>query len=394
MGQPAYDGAVRLRRSSLRLSRGTTGSRVATRGARIQTVQAMLTYSLDTNSARHPRFDNSVRFDRDVAFVPQTASRSMERYSRSGEDDEPSRHFRLRPLSHFRTGDVIDQAVGIFPSDAVTRRTLAWDGMAIEVVQAIRHDKVDFCFRAPLHLLVAYEEGVRENGETLIEGLPHSTLRDVKHKLSFVPAGHEYREWQEPRTRGRIVYFYFDPAKMPIDPSSGAADPPLAPRLFFEDKALWETAVKLGNLIESGSEDRHYCEALGVVLAHELVRRSAGMRRVEPPARGGLAAWQQRIVSAYIEEHIAEQVPLATLAHRVRLSPYHFCRAFKRSFGMPPHRYHNARRIEHAKTLLLLNDRSATEIALKVGFSETSSFTAAFRKATGTTPTAYRRSLA
>ena len=230
--------------------------------------------------------------------------------------------------------------------------------------------------------------------ETLIEGLPRSTLRDVKCKLAFVPAGHEYREWQEPRTRSRIVYFYFDPAKMPIDPGAGAEDTPLAPRLFFEDKALWETAVKLGNLIESGSEDRHYCEALGVVLAHELVRRSAGMRRVEPPARGGLAAWQQRIVSAYIEEHIAEQVPLATLAHRVRLSPYHFCRAFKRSFGVPPHRYHNARRIDHAKTLLAQPARSVTEIALKVGFSETSSFTAAFRKATGTTPTAYRRSLA
>jgi AraC family transcriptional regulator len=242
-------------------------------------------------------------------------------------------------------------------------------------------------------LLVAYEEGVRENGETLIEGLPHSTLRDVKHKLAFVPAGHEYREWQEPRTRGRIVYFYFDPAKMLIDPRAGA-DTPLAPRLFFEDKALWETAVKLGKLIESASEDRHYCEALGVVLAHELVRRGAGMRRVEPPARGGLAAWQQRTVCRYIEEHIAAQIPLATLAHLVRLSTYHFCRAFKRSFGVPPHRYHNARRIEHAKTLLAQPARSVTEIALKVGFSETSSFTAAFRKATGTTPTVYRRSLA
>ena len=354
----------------------------------------MLTYSLRTNSARHPRFDNSVRFDRDVAFVPQTALPSMERYSRSGEDDEPSRHVRPRPLSHFRTGDVIDQAVGIFPSDAVTRRTLAWDGMAIEVVQAITHDKVEFRFRAPVHLLVAYEEGVRGNGETRIEGLPHSTLRDVKRKLAFVPAGHDYREWQEPRTRSRIVYFYFDPAKMPIDPKAGAADAPLAPCLFFEDKALWDTAVKLGKLIESGSEDRHYCEALGVVLAHELLRRNAGARCVEPPTRGGLAAWQQRIVSAYIEEHIAEQIPLATLAQLVRLSPYHFCRAFKRSFGVPPHRHHNARRIDHAKTLLARPACSVTEIALTVGFSETSSFTAAFRKATGSTPTGYRRSLA
>jgi AraC family transcriptional regulator len=353
----------------------------------------MLTYSLHTNSALHPRFDSGVGFDRDVAFIPQTALRSGGGYSPSVEDGEQPRHFRPGLPADLRTGKVIDQAVRIFPSNAVTRRRLAWDGMAIEVVQALGHEKVEISFRASAHLLIAYEEGVRGNGETLIEGLPRSRLRDVKCKLAFVPAGHEYREWQEPRTRSRIVYFYFDPAKMPIDPGAGAADTPLAPRSFFEDKALWETAVKVGRLIENGSEDRHYCEALGVVLAHELVRRSAGMRRVEPPARGGLAAWQQRIVSAYIEEHIAEQVPLATLAHRVRLSPYHFCRTFKRSFGVPPHRYHNARRIDHAKTLLAQPARSVTEIALKVGFSETSSFTAAFRKATGTTPTAYRRSL-
>src|SRR5262249_670244 len=353
----------------------------------------MLTYWLRTNSAVHPRFDNSARFDRDVAFIPPTALRPVDRYSRSGEDGGQSRRVWPRSPSDLRSGEVADHAVGIFPSDAVTRRRLAWDGMAIEVVHVIGHDKVEFRFRAPVHVLVAYEEGVRENGETLREGLPRSTLRDVKCKLAFVPAGHEYREWQEPRTRSRIVYFYFDPAKMPIDPAAGAADRPLAPRLFFEDKALWDTAVKLGRLIEGGSEDRHYCEALGAVLAHELVRRSAGTRRVEPPARGGLAACQQRIVSAYIEEHIAEQIPLATLAHRVRLSPYHFCRAFKRSFGMPPYRYHNARRIDHAKTLLARPTCSVTEIALTVGFSETSSFTAAFRKATGSTPTAYRRSL-
>ena len=83
-----------------------------------------------------------------------------------------------------------------------------------------------------------------------------------------------------------------------------------------------------------------------------------------------------------------------TLAKLVRLSPYYFCRAFKQSFGMPPHRYHGSRRIEHAKILLAKPASSVTEIGMTVGFCETSSFSAAFRKATGLTPTAYRRSLA
>jgi AraC-like DNA-binding protein len=355
----------------------------------------MLNNSLRTNAALRPRFDNRIPSGRNGSFVPRIAMlRSIDQHSRADKESEQSRHDLLRKFSDFHGGEVIDQAIEIFPSDAVARRRLAWNGMAIEVVQALTHDKVEFRFRGPRHLLVAYEEGIRCNGETLIEGLPRSTQRDVKRKLAFVPAGHEYREWQEPRTRGRIVFFYFDPARTPVDPSAGPAGMALAPRLFFEDSTVWETAVKMAALIENGAENRQYCEALGVVLAHELVRRNAGARRVEPPARGGLAGWQQRTVTAYIEEHIAEQIPLATLAGFVRLSAYHFCRAFKRSFGMPPHRYHNARRIEHAKMLLAQPTSSVTEIALKVGFSETSSFTAAFRRTTGSTPTAYRRSLA
>src|SRR5262249_25110680 len=152
-----------------------------------------------------------------------------------------------------------------------------------------------------------------------------------KRKLALVPAGHEYRETQEPRTRSRVLYIYFDPAKTR---RTVLTETTLAPRLFFEDERLWETAVKLGRLIESGAEDRHYCEALGIVLAHELVHRNDGTQRIKPPARGGLAGWQQRIAAAYIEEHLAEPIALATLARSVRLSAYHFCRAFKRSFGM------------------------------------------------------------
>jgi AraC family transcriptional regulator len=360
----------------------------------------MSTYSLRTNTALRARFDGNAFFARAHSRPPRTAVLlSMDRHSRLGEEREASRNALARPLSDHHSCDAIDScgaidhAVEIFPSDIVRRRAVAWDGMAAEVVQATRHDKIEFRFRAPFHLLVAYEQGVRREGETLVEGLPRSTLRNVKRKLTFVPAGHEYREWQEARIPTRVAYFYFDPAKMPVHPQASLADPPVAPRLFFEDNALWETAHKLATLIDGGS-DRRYCEALGTVLAHEIVRRNAGAPRIEPPVHGGLAPWQQRTVTTYIEEHFAQRISLATLANLVRLSPYYFCRAFKQSFSVPPRRFHGSRRIEHAKALLAKPASSVTEIGLTVGFSETSSFSAAFRKATGLTPTAYRRSLA
>jgi AraC family transcriptional regulator len=286
--------------------------------------------------------------------------------------------------------------VEISPSHIVKRRAVSWDGMAAEFVQATQHEKIEYhFFHARRHLLVVYEQGVRRDGETFVDGLSRSTLRDFKRKITFVPAGHEYSEWQDPRSLTRVAFFYFDPAEMPTHLQAGVAETPLAPRLFFEDATLWDTAIKLTRLIESGDSDNgRYFEALGAVLGHEVVRLNAGAKRIDAPVRGGLAGWQQKIVNDYIEEHLAEQIPLATLAQLVRLSTYYFCRAFKQSFGLPPHRYHNNRRIEQAKILLAKPNPSVTDIGLTIGFSETSSFSAAFRKATGLTPTAYHRSLA
>jgi len=291
-----------------------------------------------------------------------------------------------------RASEEVGPAVDISPADIVKRRSVAWDGVTAEIVQVTRREKIEFCFDAPVHLLAVCEQGMRSDGETFVEGLPRSTLRDLRKKLTFVPAGHEYREWQEPRILSRVVYFYIDPAKIPVLSETSVTD--LSARLYFEDSALWNTALKLRTLIESADADnRLYLESLGVVLAHELARLSPGMARIEVPIRGGLAAWQQRVATTFIEEHLAEQISLTTLAGLVRLSPYYFCRAFKQSIGVPPHRYHTIRRIERAKMLLAKPAPSVTDIGLTVGFSETSSFTAAFRKATGFTPTGFHRSL-
>ena len=296
--------------------------------------------------------------------------------------------------------DAARPGVTMAPADIATRQAAIWRGLAADVVQVTRLERFEYGLRVPsdrppLHLLIASEQAERRNGETLVEGLPRSTRHEFGRKLTFVPARHEFHGWQEPLALTRVTYFYVDPSGPLIDPELRFSEIEFQPRLFFEDADLWETALKLKTQVERPSpSSRLYAEALSVVLAHELVRLNNGITPTTTPVRGGLASRQQRLVAEYIQAHLAEQISLAALAEIAQLSPFHFSRAFKQSFGLPPHRYLKNRRIEHAKMLLAKPTLSVTDIALDVGFSETSSFTAAFRKLTGRTPSDYRRSLA
>ena len=310
----------------------------------------------------------------------------------NGVNEQSDFHQLCLSDGHATAGEV-HPAVEISPPEAVKRRTVAGHGMAAESLQSTSLSKVRYRFRAPMHLLVVHEKGERRDGETFVEGLPRSTLRSLERKLTFVPAGHEYDEWQEPRRHARRMHFYFDPAKLELH--SELPNGFLSPRLFFEDATLWQTALKLKSLVESpAAGDRLYFEALGTLFVHELVRLDRGIAAFCPENRGGLAPWQQRIVSTYIEEHFAEQIPIANVAQLVRLSRFHFCRAFKQTFETTPHRYQTNCRIERAKLLLARPAVSVTDIGLAFGFSSSNAFATTFRKTTGFTPTAYRRSLA
>lgn len=283
-------------------------------------------------------------------------------------------------------------SVKISTSQAVERRSVTWQGMAAELVESAGSGTIECRFRAPVQLLVVFERGTRLDGETSIEGLPCSSLKNYAGKLALVPAGADYHDRQHLGANCRMLFFYFDPLalKIPLDDRSESLR--LTPRLFFEDAVIWNTALKLGTLIQgSGQDYDQYLEAVAVMLAHEIARVDTDERRAPPLLKGGLAAWQQRNVTSFIEDHLSENVPLSTLSRLVNLSPCYFCRAFKQSFGVPPRRYRTGRRIERAKVLLADTGLSVTDIGFTLGFSQTSTFTSVFHKLAGLTPTAYRR---
>ena len=76
--------------------------------------------------------------------------------------------------------------VEISPPDIARRRLANWGTIQADAVKVTRRETFEYGFQARRHLLIAYERAERDDGETVIEGLPKSTLREFNCKLSFV----------------------------------------------------------------------------------------------------------------------------------------------------------------------------------------------------------------
>jgi AraC family transcriptional regulator len=284
----------------------------------------------------------------------------------------------------------VRECVDIAPAEIVHRTSTQWDGIIADSVEFTRREPISYRLRPRGHMLIISERQTRDEGETSIEGLPKSTVHEFSHKLSFVPAGHEFYGWQKPRVLPRFTYLHLNPKSRLLQSELRFSEVELKPRLFFFDQNLWDSALKLKAQVGQDNASA-YAEALALVIAHELIRLERGFQPVVE-VRGGLAPWQQKRVAEYIEDHLGEDISLRTLADVVRLSTYHFAHMFKDSFGEPPHRYVTGRRLVRAKSLLE-GKMTITEIGRALGFVETSSFTAAFRRSAGLTPSSYRRQL-
>jgi AraC-like DNA-binding protein len=104
-----------------------------------------------------------------------------------------------------------------------------------------------------------------------------------------------------------------------------------------------------------------------------------------------LAPWQKRKVQRFIDEGLEGALPVEGLANLVSLSASYFCRAFKETFGEPPHAYIIKRRVERAKTLMLATSESLSQIALACGLVDQAHLCRCFRQVVGMTPGAWRR---
>jgi AraC family transcriptional regulator len=105
----------------------------------------------------------------------------------------------------------------------------------------------------------------------------------------------------------------------------------------------------------------------------------------------GLAKWQANKVEAFVVERLSKHIAVSELARAANLSTCYFCTLFKATFGLTPHNYIVAKRVERAKHLIEATEASLSEIALNCGLSDQAQLSRHFRRLTGFTPGNWRR---
>lgn len=93
----------------------------------------------------------------------------------------------------------------------------------------------------------------------------------------------------------------------------------------------------------------------------------------------------------YIEEHLTEELTTEDIARQALVSPYYFQKGFAMLCGFTVGEYIKKRRLTLAGSKLVSTDQKIIDIALECGYDSPDSFTKAFTRFHGATPSSVRK---
>jgi AraC family transcriptional regulator len=251
----------------------------------------------------------------------------------------------------------------------------------------------EFAWKGSSHYL-SYIDMHLADGETFGGSTGRRLPRDLRGKLSFIPAGEPVWGWSVVRQRyNSFTAVYFDPETMDEELSK-RFERATQSYLHFEDPALRETMRKVHGLLAAAKEgeDSLYLETLCVLSAMEVSHYVDGTESRAIGKTDELDRARASRTQDLIEANLARSISLGEMASAAGISRFQFLRSFKRTTGETPYQYVLRRRIEKAQQLLREQTITVEAVAAAVGFSSSTRFIRAFRLKTGSTPGAYRDS--
>lgn len=227
-----------------------------------------------------------------------------------------------------------------------------------------------------------------ENGKAApasVLNLGETVIYDIKRKPTFLQ-NHLFHS----------VHFYLPRAA--LDALADDANAPrigelrYRPAVSHQDPVLKGVTESLLPAFRNPHQaNRLYMDHVMLAAGHHIASRYGGMRPILHSASLRLSPDQEHRAKALLAENLSGSLPLTALGRECGLSPSQFGKAFRKTVGIPPHRWVVQQRIVLAKTLLRDGRLPLAEIAVTCGFSDQSHFTRSFSAATGLSPGAWRR---
>jgi len=212
-------------------------------------------------------------------------------------------------------------------------------------------------------------------------------------RLVLMPAGVKVRS----RASGgqtRLVRCCFDPSRFESLAALGEGWEPhiLNHCLDIREPRLHDAMVLLAQeTIALDFGMKSMVEGLGQTIAVGLARHIRSIRSASEIVYGGLAPWQLKRITAYVESNPGNTCEPTEIAELCGISTGHLRRLFKQTTKQTLHSYIRDRWVAKAKSLLCDTDVPVKVICAEVGFGDPSSFGFAFRRATGYAPRAFRQ---
>lgn len=176
---------------------------------------------------------------------------------------------------------------------------------------------------------------------------------------------------------------------------------------MLEEPFMWDTPVlrlplhESSYLTESMGQIKHELVSIqpssSLVFRHRIVelllhayqQRQNNKHLIlddETPIRRKIAD-----IARYLNDHIAESLPLPEVASRFYISPFYLSRLFKETTGFTYSNYLSLTRVKEAQKLLRETQLPISEIAWQCGFDNFSHFGKTFKKISHLSPRDYRK---
>lgn len=278
------------------------------------------------------------------------------------------------------------------PATADSRLAVKWKGFSAERVVIVGVREFSYDWSGQNHYLALHDIKLTD-GDISLAGSASVHRMDLRDRMTMAPGGCQVSGWSSLANRtNEFTAITFDPEMLVEEIDRAGWRNPAQPSLYFSDLSLASTMKKLRTaLSDDDTGSVTYAETLALVAVLELGRLQSRNGLPDMPERGGLSAAQARLVRDYIADKLHTPLTLSEVANLTGLSRFHFARGFKNTFGLSPHAYILASRIDRAKGLLRDPCLPLASIASLAGFKRPDRFSAAFRKAVGCSPSRFRR---